>query len=144
MKIILATLSLLFTIAAGNCVHAQNNAAHTHRLVWLHYLDKLARPILSNLAEDKLKEKLPLILSERIDNKELRMKATYLEAFARVMTGIASWLNLEGGSTEEIKLRNQYRDWALKAIANAVNPAAKDYLTWSGGQPLVDDSFLAQ
>jgi hypothetical protein len=107
MKIILATLLLLFTIAASNCVHAQNNAANTDRILWLHYLDKLARPILSNLAEDKLKEKLPLIFSERIDNKELRIKAAYLEAFARVMTGIAPWLNLDGGCTEEIKLRNQ-------------------------------------
>ena len=59
------------------------------------------------------------------------------------MTGIAPWLNLEGGSAEEAKLRNQYREWALKGIANAVNPAAKDYLTWNGSQPLVDASFLA-
>jgi hypothetical protein len=95
------------------------------------------------IANDQLKEKMPLVLSEHVDNKELRTKAAYLEAFGRTMSGIAPWLNLEGGSAEELKLRNQYREWALKGIANAVNPAAKDYLTWNGSQPLVDASFLA-
>jgi hypothetical protein len=42
-----------------------------------------------------------------------------------------------------VALRNLYREWTLKAIANAVNPSAKDYLTWNGGQPLVDASFFA-
>ena len=144
MKLKLVVLALVLTIAADK-IHAQNNkpANNNDRATWLHYLDKLAAPVLSNLAEDKLKEKLPLVLSERVDNKELRTKAAYLEAFGRVMTGIAPWLNLEGGSNEEVLLRNKYRGWALKSIANATNPAAKDYLTWSGGQPLVDASFLA-
>ena len=68
---------------------------------------------------------------------------SYLEAFGRTLSGIAPWLNLEGGSKEEVALRNQYREWTLKALANAVNPNAKDYLQWNGGQPLVDASFLA-
>jgi len=122
---------------------AKKAADASDRITWLHYLDKLAGPVLSAIANDQLKEKMPLVLSEHIDNKELRSKAAYLEAFGRTMTGIAPWLNLEGGSAEEVKLRNQYRQWALKGIANAVNPSAKDYLTWNGSQPLVDASFLA-
>ncbi|MFT3936446.1 MAG: DUF2264 domain-containing protein [Chitinophagaceae bacterium] len=138
-KASLILLLFIFTIVA----QAQNKAAQSDRAIWLQYLDKLAAPVLSNLAEDKLKEKLPLVLSVRIDNKESRTKAAYLEAFGRVMTGISPWLNTEGGSNEEIALRNKYRAWALKAFENATNPAAKDYLTWTGGQPLVDASFLA-
>lgn len=113
------------------------------RKLWLAYLDKIARPVLSSLANEQLKEKMPVELSKKVDNKEGRLQASYLEAFGRTLSGIAPWLNLEGGSTEEIKLRNQYRQWTLKAIANAVNPASKDYLKWTGGQPLVDASFFA-
>jgi hypothetical protein len=113
------------------------------RKVWLSYMDKIARPVLSNLAEDRLKERMHVVLSKNVDNRENRLKASYLEAFGRTLSGIAPWLNLEGGSKEEVELRNQYRQWTLKAIANAVNPSAKDYLTWSGGQPLVDASFFA-
>jgi len=98
---------------------------------------------MENIASDKLKLNMPVELSERIDNKETRSKVAWLEAFGRTLSGIAPWLQLEGGSNAEIKLRDQYRKWALQGISNAVNPAAKDYLQWTGGQPLVDASFVA-
>lgn len=120
---------------------AQNK--ESDRKIWLNYLDKIAKPVLFNLANDQLKEKMPVELSKRIDNKENRLQYSYLEAFGRTLSGIAPWLDLEGGNAEEVKLRNQYRQWTLKAIANAVNPSAKDYLKWTGGQPLVDASFFA-
>jgi hypothetical protein len=113
------------------------------RELWISYMDKIARPVLSNLAEDRLKEKMPVELSKRIDNANNRRPVAYLEAFGRTLCGIAPWLNSEGGSKKEIDLRNQYRQWSLKAIANAVNPSAKDFLQWKGGQPLVDASFVA-
>ena len=113
------------------------------RKIWLNYLDKIAKPVLSNLAQNRLKEKMPVELSKTVDNKESRKQAAYLEAFGRTLSGIASWLDLEGGSAEEVKLRDQYRQWTLNAIANAVNPSSKDYLKWAGGQPLVDASFFA-
>jgi len=113
------------------------------RQFWLASMDKIARPVISNLAEGRLKQTMPVVLSEKIDNKESRTKAAYLEAFGRTLSGIAPWLNLEGGSAAEIALRNQYRQWTLKAIANAVNPQSADYMTWKGGQPLVDASFFA-
>lgn len=133
-KSLIVFAGLLFTVV----VFGQND-----RKVWLNYLDKLARPILSNMAQDKLKENMPVILSPTIDNKESRSQVAHLEAFGRIMCGIAPWLNLEGGNKEEVALRNQYRQWALKSLANSVNPSAKDYLRWNGGQPLVDASFLA-
>jgi hypothetical protein len=113
------------------------------RKYWLQQMDKLARPVLSNLAEDKLKEKMPVELADKIDNAANRKSVSYLEVFGRTLSGIAPWLNLEVGSAEEIALRKQYRQWTLKAIANAVNPQSKDFLKWNGGQPLVDASFFA-
>jgi hypothetical protein len=123
-----------------NCLQAQTN---NDRKLWLDYLNKIAYPVLFNLANDQLKEKMPVELSKTVDNRENRKQSSYLEAFGRVISGIAPWLELEGGSREEVKLREQYRQWMLKAIANAVNPSAKDYLKWTGGQPLVDASFFA-
>ena len=124
-------------------MEAQGKKSEDDRKVWLSYMDKIARPVLSNLAEDQLKGKMPVALSKRVDNADNRSKVAYLEAFGRTLSGIAPWINLEGGSKEEVTLRNQYREWALRAIANATNPSAKDYLKWNGGQPLVDASFLA-
>ncbi len=128
---------LLFFLFA----HAQNK--DNDRSLWLNYLDKIARPVLYNLSQNQLKEKMPVELSKKVDNKDNRLQASYLEAFGRTLCGIAPWLELEGGSAAEVKLREQYRQWTLQAIANATNPAAKDYLKWTGGQPLVDASFFA-
>lgn len=120
---------------------AQKNS--NDREQWLKYMDKLARPVIQNLANDQLKEKMPVELSKTIDNAEHRKSVSYLEAFGRTLSGIAPWLELEGGSAAEVTLRNQYRQWTLKGISNAVNPNAKDFLKWTGGQPLVDASFVA-
>lgn len=122
---------------------AQQGADNSRREEWLRYMDKIARPVIQNLAEDKLKQNMPVLFSATIDNKESRGRVAYLEAFGRTLSGIAPWLNIEEGSPAEQALRKQYRAWSLKAIANSVNPKAKDYLEWRGGQPLVDASFFA-
>jgi hypothetical protein len=121
----------------------QDSEVSKRRHEWLGYLDKVAKPVLSNLAADKLKEVMPVVLSSNVDNKEVRSKVAYLEAFARTLCGIAPWLQLEEGDVKEKSLRNEYRTLSLKALSNAVNPKAKDYMEWKGGQPLVDASFLA-
>jgi len=136
---------LIFLLSLLSIAYAQHTPAAglSDRSLWLNYMDKIARPVMSNFAEDKLKERMPVLLSDRIDNKESRTKAAYLEIFGRTLSGIAPWLNLEGGDAAEVKLRSQYRDWALKAVNNTTNPASKDYLQWKGGQELVDASYVA-
>src|ERR1700742_4261089 len=111
-RLLFIVCSWVTTFCAG---HAQEE-----RKVWLSYMDKVARPVVSALAEDRLKETMPVVLSKHIDNKETRSKVTYLEAWGRVLSGIGPWLNAEGGSPEEVALRQQYRQWALKAVANSV------------------------
>jgi hypothetical protein len=140
-KILIYLLLINLTLVAS--AQKKHTATLSDRKLWLSYMDKVARPVLSNLASDQLKEKMPVQLSDHIDNKESRAKVAYLEAFGRTLSGVAPWLQLEGGDPDEVKLRNQYREWALKAITNAVNPQAKDYLQWNGGQPLVDASYVA-
>jgi hypothetical protein len=113
------------------------------RAMWLNYMDKVARPVVSALAEGRLHASMPVMLSQRIDNPALRSKVTYLEAWGRTLSGIARWLNSEDGSAEEVAMRRQYRGWALKAVASSVDPGSADYMEWRGGQPLVDASFFA-
>jgi len=136
-SIVIAAIISFITLTAK----AQKDAGD--RQIWLHYMDKLARPVLSSIAENKLKEEMPVVLSKRVDNADNRSKVAYLEAFGRTLSGIAPWLNLEGGAQQEVSLRKQYREWAIKGLSNAVNPNATDYLKWDGGQPLVDASFVA-
>ena len=134
-------LSVLFFFTIVDATFCQDSVSD--RKVWLDYMDRVARPVIFNLAQDRLKENMPVELSKRIDNAANRSTVTYLEALGRTLSGIAPWLQLEGGSKEEAALRKQYREWSIRAISNAVNPKAKDFLRWNGGQPLVDASFLA-
>jgi hypothetical protein len=141
LKFVLVIICILTisTMPAQTNVKAENN-----RLAWLSYLDKIARPVMSNLANNQLKEKMPVWVPKNSDDPVRRKNVAYLEIFGRTISGIAPWLNSEGGSAKEIALRNQYREWTLKAFDNATNPTAKDYVLWNGGgQPLVDASYVA-
>jgi hypothetical protein len=113
------------------------------RELWLQYMDKISRPVIQHLSNDVLKEKMPVELAPSIDNKDHRTRVSYLEAFGRTLSGIGPWLNGEGGSATEVSMRERYRKQCLLAIKNSVNPKAKDYMLWKGGQPLVDASFVA-
>jgi hypothetical protein len=131
---------LLLDVASAQ----KGKAVANDRQLWLEHMDKLARPILTSLANDSLKIKMPVLLSFRSDNPTPRKAAAYLEAFARLLSGISPWLNIEEGSVKEKALRAEYRKLVLESVANAVNPAARDYMEWHvGGQPLVDASFMA-
>jgi hypothetical protein len=134
-------LSIIIAVLMSIVVVGQKNM--NDREVFLQYLDKLAKPVLLNLAQDKLKVNMPVDLSPRIDNPQQRKSFAYLEAFARLMSGIGPWLNSDSGNTKELALKKQYREWALKGLRNAVDSNAGDYMRWEGGQSLVDASFLA-
>src|SRR5438309_720044 len=84
------------------------------RAYWLQQMDKLARPVISHLAEDDLKKSMPVAVSKRTDNAASRTAASYQEAFGRTLSGIAPWLGGEGGSAKEQVLRSQYRTWVLQ------------------------------
>ncbi|ASU34549.1 DUF2264 domain-containing protein [Mucilaginibacter xinganensis] len=118
--------------------------AFNKRQLWLNYLQKLAEPILTALAANQLKEKMPVEAKETSLVSD-RAKYTHLEAFGRLLAGIAPFLQLEQVNTTEKRLQDRYFNLAIKGIENATNPGAKDYMNWGdeGGQPLVDASFFA-
>jgi hypothetical protein len=114
------------------------------RQFWLAELDKMVRPVLSSLAHDSLRIVMPKVVSKRVDNKEHRLQVQYVEVLGRVLSGIAPWLQTEGGSADEVVLRNQYRQWALDGIHHMLDSTANDYMRFDlGGQQLVDASFIA-
>ena len=140
---ILGVAPLLTSPLSVNSEPISLPATNTRKL-WLSYLEKLAEPILTALAVHQLKEKMPVEVKEPSLVSD-RAKYTHLEAFGRVLSGIAPWLQAEQSDAAEKQLQAKYFKLALKGIENATNPTAKDYMNWGdeGGQPLVDASFFA-
>ena len=111
----------------------------TDREVWVDIMYQMAEPVMKNMAEGKLQQVMDttggnknLELSPTWDNRD--KKVAYMEAFGRLLAGLAPWLNLPDDDTPE-----------RKAIINAVDPDSPDRLGWeNGGQTLVDGAYVVQ
>jgi len=120
----------------------RDQASMNDREYCVQVLTGIADPLLHALSRNQLKEKMPL---ECASGREKYIKeVTYLEAFGRLMAGMAPWLELGPDASEEGKLREKYINLAVKSLSNAVDPASPDFLNFTkGSQPLVDAAFLA-
>ena len=104
-------------------------------------LQKMAEPVLSNMARGELQKRFALELSPTWDGRDRRV--AYMECFARLMAGAAPWLALPETDTPEGRTRKRLQQLALQSYANAVDPASLDYLLWKGqGQALVDSAYF--
>jgi hypothetical protein len=112
------------------------------RTVWLNQLQRLASPVLENLAQGKLKATMPV---EAAQGQEAdRRKYTHLEAFGRLLAGIAPWLVTDLAPGVERDLQQRFAELARAGIAMATDPASPDCMNFSEGkQPVVDCGFLA-
>lgn len=111
------------------------------RAYWVSVLDKIVRPVLVNLARHELKQKMPV--EQPPDAR--RETVTHLEAFGRLLCGIAPWLAAENLAGDELKLQAEFLQLAQTALDAATDPQSPDFLNFSqSGQPLVDTAFLAQ
>jgi len=103
-------------------------------------LTRVAEPVLTALAEGRLKIDLPAHTWEHD-----RTNYAGLEALGRTLAGIAPWLELGPDDTAEGRLRARFIELSVKAVANGTDPKSPDFLNFTnGGQPLVDAAFLAQ
>ncbi|WP_293897310.1 DUF2264 domain-containing protein [Sphingobacterium sp. UBA5670] len=146
MRIILFFLLLLAVqFVRGQIVKQKStDNKETGRTFWLQEMDRMLRPVLRSLAHDSLRLNMPQMTSNRVDNREHRIKVQYVEVLGRALSGIAPWLSLNGGSVAERKLRDQYRTWTIQALKNALDSNARDFMRFDlGGQQLVDASFIA-
>lgn len=123
-------------------VTQQKENATIDRKYWTDLCYKIAAPVLSNMAKGELRKNMSLEFSPTWDKRS--QEVSYLEAFGRLMAGVAPWLNLPDDESPEGKQRKQLREWALESCKNAVDPQSPDYLYWEGpNQVLVDASYLA-
>lgn len=116
-------------------------AAADDRVYWTAIAARLAEPVLTHLAAGTLRESMPV---EQADGAD-RAAVTHLEAFGRLLSGLAPWLELPPDASDESRVRERYRNLALQGLARAVDPSSPDAMNFTaGGQPLVDAAFLAQ
>ncbi len=145
-EIVICGIVLLASLSPSS-IQAKKSAVKepekSERQFWCDEAYRMAYPILYEMSREKLHENMPIEVSPRWDgrNKEV----AYLEAFGRLMGGIAPWLALPDDNTPESTQRHELREMALKCYATAVNPQSPDYLLWrSESQTLVDAAFLAE
>ncbi|MDE6330983.1 MAG: DUF2264 domain-containing protein, partial [Muribaculaceae bacterium] len=133
-----------FLLAACEYVrYLEKNAPGNDREYWTSLAAAMAYPVLSNMAEGKLRENMQVELSPNWDGRDKGV--TYMETFGRLMAGIAPWLSLHDDGTPEGAKRAELRSLALRSYANAVDPDNADYLLWRGhGQALVDAAYVAE
>ncbi|MGH7951826.1 MAG: DUF2264 domain-containing protein, partial [Limisphaerales bacterium] len=95
-----------FGVAGVVGMSAENSAAQTFaaasgktddRSYWLAVMEKIAAPVLENLARRKLKVMMPVEAANPAD----RAKYTHLEAFGRLLAGKAPWLPAQGLALSE-------------------------------------------
>jgi hypothetical protein len=110
------------------------------RRYWIATLQKIATPILENLAAGTLRKNMPVE-----SNGTGRTKYSHLEAFARLLAGIAPWLLADNLDPVERTTQLRLLQLAQQSINTATDPRSPDFLNFSdGGQALVDTAFLAQ
>ncbi len=129
------------SVAPGETQTAPATGGAADRAAWVAVMQRLADPVLKNLAAGTLKAKMPV---EQAANSD-RRGVSHLEAIGRLLAGLAPWIELPPDATPEGKARGEYAALARRAIARAVDPKSPDYLNFiRERQPLVDAAFLAQ
>lgn len=112
------------------------------RQYWLSVVERIGRPVLTHLAQRTLRISMPVEAAAGVKD---RNQVTHLEAFGRLIYGIAPWLELDGLTGKEGALQKEFRDLAQRALDAASDPKSPDYLNFTRlNQPLVDAAFLAQ
>lgn len=113
---------------------------------WVALLDKMSTPILANMSKGELRKNMPVELSKGW-YKNSTKEVAYMEAFGRLISGIAPWLELPDDDSKESQIRKRLRLQTQQSLAHAVDPDSPDYLYWgtpTSRQPLVDAAFIAQ
>lgn len=115
------------------------------RAYWVSLLDKIATPVLANMSKGELRKNMKMEYSPTWDGRNAQVG--YMEAFGRLIAGIAPFLSLPDDASAESKVRERLRLQTLQSLAHSVDPSSPDYLFWGDGktaQPLVDAAHIAQ
>ncbi len=136
-RILFSVLSILIVTVTNA---QQADAGQQERAYLVKTMLTIADPVLNALSKNELKQQMP-VEAKTSDRQDY----TYLEAFGRLLSGMAPWLELGADNSNEGKLRAKYIQLARVCLDNATNPSSPDFMNFNkGGQPLVDAAFLAQ
>jgi hypothetical protein len=137
----MGAVAATWTVGGGRGGAASVTPPGTEREYWASVAGRLAEPVLTNLARGTLQARMPV---EEVAGAG-RRSVTHLEAFGRLLAGLAPWLELPVDASAEGRLRARYADLARQALAVAVDPSSPDAMNFTRDrQPLVDAAFLAQ
>lgn len=141
--VIILSIAGLLTANSACCAPA-DTSPKSDREYWVAMAVKIFDPVIRNLSEDKLRERIPVGRSASAQ-ASTREFVTHMESVGRTFAGLAPWLELGPDRTAEGKLRAKYINMSCKALANSVNPKAKDYFNSTATrQILVNSAFLIQ
>jgi hypothetical protein len=116
-------------------------SATNDRVYWLDVLEKIASPVLDNLARRELRKNMPV----EDPNGAHRVYCTHLEAFGRTLTGIAPWLVAPSIDAPEAARQKHFVALVQESLDAGTDPRSPDFLNFhEGRQPLVDTAFMAQ
>lgn len=133
--------AVMGAMAAGGAEAAKKAPDVNDRAYMAGLLQTMAEPVLSNMAAGNLKKNFALEVSPTWDGRNKGV--AYMEAFARLMAGVAPWLSLPEDDTPEGRVRKRLEQQALQSFVHSVDPNSPDYLLWQGeGQALVDSAYF--
>jgi hypothetical protein len=139
----LSSLAATASFSTRDGQAASATPAADDRAYWISIATRIADPVLISLADSRLKARMPVEAAPGM--QQARANFSHLEAFGRLLAGLAPWLELPADATPEGRARERYRGLAVRALAAATDPASPDYLNFvDGSQALVDAAFLAQ
>lgn len=119
---------------------AANEAASSDRAYWIKTVKQISQPVLEAVSKVQLREKMSVEAAEGV--QEERRKSTHLEAFGRLVTGLAPWLE-STVANDESALQAMYRDWSRLGIQHGTDPKSPDYMNFGmTPQSVVDAAFL--
>lgn len=134
------------TLSAASAVPleapAQNAAATGEdRAYWIEIMRRVSSPVLEAVSRTQLRATMPVEAGAGLEQE--RRKSTHLEAFGRLLCGIAPWLESTVHSPAETALQAHYREWARVGLRNGTDPNSPDYMNFGmTPQSVVDAAFL--
>src|ERR1700677_2277996 len=96
--------ALVLPLAGSLPASPEPLAPSSGRAFWLAHLQRVARPVLESLANNRLKASMPI--EAHAGMEQSRTHTTHLEAFGRLLSGIAPWL--EFASAPDAEQQSQY------------------------------------
>jgi hypothetical protein len=128
-------------LAGAAEIKTEATVSGNDRQYWVSVMDRIARPVLTHLSRRELKKNMPV---EQKPGAH-RESVTHLEAFGRLLYGLAPWLAVKNLNGEELSLQHEFLGLARTSLDAATDPQSPDFMNFTnGGQPLVDAAFLAQ